>query len=79
MKFLFDLSLFIVYSCNVKGLQRFSQRILLAYLRVYEIDTQIHIDTQIRYFHTNFVHFIEAVNYHTKKLKRLNRVLFTQN
>ncbi len=23
MKFLFDLSLFIVYSCNVKGLQRF--------------------------------------------------------
>ena len=31
-----------------------------------------------QYFHTNFVHFFEAVNYRTKKLKRLNRVLFTQ-
>ena len=42
--------------------------------RVYEIDTQ-----KKRCFHTNFVHFFEAVNYHTKKkLKRLDRVLYTQ-
>ncbi len=34
--------------------------------RVYEIDTQKTV-----FSHTNFVHFFEAVNYHTKKLKRL--------
>ncbi len=33
--------------------------------RVYEIDTQ-----KNGIFHTNFVHFFEAVNYHTKKTKK---------
>jgi hypothetical protein len=39
--------------------------------RVYEIDTQ-----KKRYFHTNLVHFFEAVNYHTKKTKKNKQSAF---
>ena len=34
--------------------------------------------TKKRYFHTNFVHFFEAVNYHTKKTKNTYIELFTK-
>ncbi len=34
--------------------------------------------TKKRFFHTSFVHFFGAVSYQTKKLKRLNRMLYTQ-
>ena len=34
--------------------------------------------TKKPYFHINFVDFFEAVNWHTKNKKRLNRVLYTQ-
>jgi len=33
-------------------------------------------DTKKRYFHTNFVHFFEAVNYHTKTTKKTKQNAF---
>jgi len=32
--------------------------------------------TKKRYFHTNFVHFFEAVNYHKKKTKKIEHSAF---